>query len=366
MFQEEMPKKQQGGKLLGQGVYGCAFDPPLLCKKSLTKNGHKVGKLIFTEDAEHEVSISQILKQIPEANKYFVIIEDICDVKPKKDQTDPDLKHCLPAKKIAFEQLKQVVMPFGGKPLYNVPRRFASLDYFGFAQHLLEAGTLLLTKQIVHGDLHTKNILMETPKECRLIDFGLAWSPKTLTLANVRTLDRMFNPAIAQEPPELSVWNGLLDGLTLNQTLARIEDQKPGIQLSSKVFNQPIQDLMRYLRRFVETSWSFQEDNRYSFYKLYWAKVDAWGIGNILLSLFVELSMDPAFEQQEGYQRKLEKVLKVCKGLMMMDPGLRWDCAEALEAWEPNSAVLQHPEVQNWLRREKDTRQQMEKIVLDF
>ncbi len=367
MITEEMPKKQQkGGKLLGQGVYGCAFDPPLLCKKSLIKNGHRVGKILPTDDAKYEMSISNILKEVQDADKYFVIVEDMCDIKPKSEQTDPDLKNCLPIKGESFSQLKQIIMPFGGKPLYNIPRRASNIDYFKLGQHLLEAGTLLLTKKIVHGDLHTMNVLLDSTDRGRIIDFGLAWSPSNLTLASVRFLDRQFNPAISQEPPEVSAWNGLLDGLTLNQTLARIQDQKSGIQLCAKVYNQPIQHLMNYLRRFVDNSWSFQQNNRYAFYKLYWSKIDAWALGSMLLALFIEMSMDTDFEKQPGFMKQMQTVLKTCKGLMMMDAGLRWDCAEALEVWAPDSPILQRTDVQEWLKQQSIARNQMEKIVLDF
>lgn len=360
-----MPKRPQtGGKLLGQGVYGCAFDPPLLCKKALNGKGHRVGKIQPKDEAAHEYSMSLKLQEIEGHARYFVPIEAMCDVKPKEKQTDPDLKDCLPIQGEKYSKLSQLVMPFGGKPLYSVPKRVANLDYFRFGQHLLEAGTLLLTKRIVHGDLHTKNVLMDSTREGRMIDFGLAWSPDMLTLANTQLLDRMFNPAISQEPPEVSVWQGLLDGMTLNQTLARIQDQKTGILLCSKMYSQSMQSLMNYLRRFVETSWCFQQNNRYAFYKLYWSKIDAWGLGNMLLALFVEMAMDPAFERLEDFQRRMPTVLKVCKGLMMMDAGLRWDAAEALRVWEPSSTVLQRPEVQAWFKEQDNTRTAVEKIVL--
>jgi hypothetical protein len=86
----------------------------------------------------------------------------------------------------------------------------------------------------------------------------------------------------------------------------------------------------------------------------------------MLLALFIEMSMDPAFERQEGFHKQMQTVLKACKGLMMMDAGLRWDCAEALQVWAPNSPVLLRPDVQEWLKQQSATRIQMEKIVLDF
>ena len=56
--------QQRAGGLLGQGVYGCAFTPSLVCKKTKPNQKqikHQVGKLTVKEDAEHEYEISQVL-----------------------------------------------------------------------------------------------------------------------------------------------------------------------------------------------------------------------------------------------------------------------------------------------------------------
>jgi hypothetical protein len=69
---------EQDPQLIGKGGYGCAFTPPLPCRKSklrLKKNKKTrvVGKIMKEEDAEIELNISTVIKGIPGYERYFII-----------------------------------------------------------------------------------------------------------------------------------------------------------------------------------------------------------------------------------------------------------------------------------------------------
>jgi len=361
-------RDQKGGKLIGQGVYGCAFTPPLECT---TLDGHtpeqagKVGKITSEDDALMEFGASKRLSTLKDANKYFLLVEQVCVPKPRSEQKEPQLKECVPLEGEELSTKLQLIMPFGGKPLLQVPRTTQSIQYFSLCQHLLEAGTLLLMGRTIHFDLHMMNILCDSPSKARLIDFGLSWSPDTLTDVNVSGLYRMFNPKIAQEPPEVSLLNGLLDEEDSKHReliYATIQQQKPSVQLVFKVFGVQPSEQMKTLQHFTTTSKSFVNKDWYGFYSLYWSKMDAWALGVLCLALFADLSMDPEFEQSEAYRTKGQSALNTIKGLCAMDPGIRLDAAEALEQWAPDSEVLQAPDVQTWLFSQKQMRRQLEKL----
>jgi hypothetical protein len=360
-------RDQKGGKLLGQGVYGCAFTPPLECT---TVAGHtteqvgKVGKITSEEDALVEFESSNHLLKLKDSSKYFILVEQVCVPKPRSKQKESQLKECNPLEGEQLSSKLQVIMPLGGKPLLQVPRTVQSIHYFSLCQHLLEAGTLLLMGRTVHFDLHMMNILCDSPSKARLIDFGLSWSPDMLTDVNVSGLYRMFNPKIVQEPPEVALVNGLLDEEASKHTellYATIQQQKPAIQLLFKVFGIQPAEQMKTLKEFVSRSKTFVAKDWYGFYSLYWSKMDAWALGVLCLALFADLSMDPAFEESESYKANGQSALNTIKGLCAMDPGARLDAAEALERWAPSSEVLQAPDVQGWLFRQKQIRQQLEK-----
>jgi hypothetical protein len=338
---------KRGGRLLGEGVYGCAFSPPLLCKGK-TKGKGDVGKILRKGDAVHEYAISQALKQIPFSNEYFVIIDDICDIKPRIKQKNISVNECKPLEGVNTDEVKQVTMPFGGRPLGTLTQNLTVDGFLEIGKKLLEAGTLLLIGGIVHSDIHSLNILVDSDLSVRYIDFGVAWMTMGLTLANVSDLEKVFTPAINSQPPELALMCGLLQKYEYSTILAEIGDLKSVLYLLYKLFGISVEKQIQELEQFVRSSISFRESNWYLFYKLYWSKIDSWAIGCILLTTFVNTVTNDE-----------ENILMIIKGLCRIDPGLRLDAAEALEMWAPDSKVLALPEVQEWLKKQKATREQL-------
>jgi hypothetical protein len=118
------------------------------------------------------------------------------------------------------------------------------------------------------------------------------------------------------------------------------------------------------LETFVRGSKSFQENNRYSYYSLYWNKIDAWGFGTMLLTIYVDmLATDWAFERQPELLQKEDMVKTVLMSMCDTEPALRMDAIEALSLWAPNSAVLQIPEIQSWLAEQRSQRKELERII---
>jgi serine/threonine protein kinase len=360
---------QTGGELIGEGVYGCAFDPPLVCKRQNGRNakngqkakkakqGERVGKISKVEDAQAEYEISRFLQEIPDAQKYFILIDNLCTPLPRSQQTEKDLKKCKAIENKALESFAQLSMPFGGKPLSAIRISASNIDLWQFGKHLLEAGSLMLLHGIVHFDLHRGNVLMNTRTTGRLIDFGLAWKPEELSLANVPLLYRTFNPAINQEPPEVSVINGILDGTSTIEADIKLTIQNKGaILLYSNLFQIPPQTLDKELYDFIAGSWSFEKKHWYSFYKLYWTKMDSWAIGVMILSVYNDLLRDREFITSDSYLKKKTTMENVIRHLCSMSAVSRWDCLEALSIWAPDSHILQKVDAVRWLEVKQEER----------
>jgi serine/threonine protein kinase len=256
-------------------------------------------------------------------------------------------------------------MPFGGKPLNLVPHQVGSIDFFPICKHLLEMGSVLLLQGVVHYDLHSLNVLCDSPSSVKLIDFGIAWIPENLSLANVSDLIRQFKPSAEQVAPEVSLLHGM-DTMPTKSTeylLARIEDEKLALQAVYKVLGIPVETQVASLRRFLHQSWSFQEKNWYSFYSLYWSKLDAWSIGIIVLTLYIDFSLDPQFEKTSEYTTKHQSVLNSIKGLCETNPVYRLDALEALELFDPNSPILTMPKSKEWLKQKAEERQRLQEKI---
>lgn len=356
---------QQGGRILGEGVYGCAFEPALKCNKMYVKNKktRTVGKLTSPELAQIEYKASQLLKSIPNAENYFTLITEMCTPLPRYKQEDNELEQCELLDKKNITSMVQLVMPFSGKPLYTISKTPATLHFYKIGQHILEAGALLLTKKVVHNDLHPMNILVSSPEVAKLIDFGLAWNPDNLTLANVVDLARVFNPRILQEPPEVTYLQGLLARMSDKVILSRIQEEKSILKNVEKVYGISVRDQMAELKDFIQSSKVIQAQDYYSFYKLYWSKIDAWSFGYVLLMLYSEMLMVYDDNMSPELEKNKRNVLLAIRGLLETDPARRLDAAEALEIWAPNSNVLKNEDVQEWLIKQKPIRSKIDRLL---
>jgi serine/threonine protein kinase len=358
-----MEPNQTGGKLLGQGVYGCVFDKPLKCKgrKVYTKTkGATVGKITEKEMANQETSISATISKIANADNYFILIQQSCTPLSRTSQTEPDLNKCDFIKEgTPLPKSTQLIMPLGGTTLYMYPITVRTINYTAFVQHLLEAGTILLMAKVVHADLHWQNILVDSPTKTRIIDYGIAWKPDALTLSSVEYLHKIFSPATI-EPPEVLYVNAKNQNVKDTHFYAKLHDEKIILSLLERLVGYSREEQFADLEKFIKGSWSLQEQNWYSFYKLYWSKIDAYAFGSVFATTLSDLLMDPEFEKQERYLSMTYKAKELIRGLCDADPSHRLDAAEALAIWAPNSPLLQEKAVKTWIDEQQKIRKALE------
>jgi len=361
---------QQGGSLLGQGLYGCIFTPPLVCRneKEVRGNNKKqsLGKLSEAGDVESEIDIALIFKNKPEAKKYFILpdLTSVCIPAPLTKQKEDEIDRCGFIEKHGVKENDMVhyQMPYGGKTLHETFGNTAiKFPFFVFMNNMLEIGAYLALNGVVHNDMHNNNILVNKSYEPRMIDFGRAYSSQGITEKVVNKLRATYMPELGQIPPEASVIDGIDQPrpLPFSKIMEDIRTKKPGLVNVERVLGVDRQQEITEFQHFWKTSKASQQKDWVSFMKLYWSVVDSWSIGNLLIGFLWTISLSKQFSESTEWKQKQGVVKSVLKGLLKLSPRVRLDCVEALALYDPMNAVLSTSSGKAWLRVKEAQRLKM-------
>lgn len=372
-------RRMEGGRLLGQGSYGCAFTPPLLCKSKSVGRNTMVGKITLDKDAEQEIHIANLLRKRPLVKNYLLLPEpESCEPAPLSQQTDTEIKDCDATSrkneyKVNWSSTRQLYLPFGGKnPLGNMimnasihPKYF---PFFEFMKHTLEAGALLTTAGICHFDLHPNNFIQDPYGVVRILDLGQAFDSRTIDAYTVssRWKQLMFgeekdapNPMVTNaESPEITIINAMRNGFILDDAIRHTVAGKAIFRDMERLLSIPAGRAQSELKEFFTSSETAQKRDWVQFFKLYWTGFDAWSIGAVLLNVLKYQVTWVEFQQGEWRQKQAMTKLTL-QGLLNPNPRKRLDCVEALFLFDPNNAWIQSFG-KSWLAKRQELRKKIE------
>lgn len=213
---QTIKRTKKGGKVIGQGSYGCVFSPPLKCKDKERPNPETtVSKLMHFIDADTEISIVHSLlnriKEIQNYEKYTLLNIDICDF-DIGTLTEDDLSgnRCqiinsiynedislFPNlndkyfEEIGLNNMKLLQMPKGGATInqYLLEGKYKNeAGLIGFFNNMVDLLVNFIVpmneKGVYHRDLKSDNILVNDLHQPQLIDWGLSTlneEPKPIT-----------------------------------------------------------------------------------------------------------------------------------------------------------------------------------------
>ena len=217
MKNEFDPKKlkKEGGALIGEGVYGCVFRPHLYCngKESVGKKDH-VSKLIIGKKwkIEREFAISNIIKKIPQYEKFFAPLLEICPVDLKKIYTQGkedckllNKKH--DSDKVSFlAKMKYIPMVEFNDYITESDNLNNFVNFVSMFSSILNTVEMLIEKKVVHYDLHGGNIIINRKtNQPVVIDFGLSFSIKKFNIRDLQANFGIFNnaPSWSNYPVEI-------------------------------------------------------------------------------------------------------------------------------------------------------------------
>jgi len=327
---------QEGGKIIGQGSYGCVFSSPLLCKnKAAIAKGHRLGKVSKVDDIKNEVQAAIDLKGKP-YSELFILPDtnSICVPAPFDQQVEPDIDKCEPFERIDPKQLLQYEMPFGGQTIRIVSSTpQASFSFVTFMGQLLEVGAALIVNRYVHNDFHTKNVLLDKGA-MHLIDFGKSFSVTRITNEMLDERWTSYGPEFAYEAPDMSLVIALHEKVDLEKCIKDMHDTKTSMISMERVLGVSRKDQLLELIKFWNSSKAAQKNDWVAYWKSYWPTIDAWAIGAILIDILKSRLSSPEFVQG-GWAKHQEVIEGVIKGLLHSSPRKRLDCLEALALFNP-------------------------------
>jgi serine/threonine protein kinase len=187
-------RRKQGGKVIGSGGYGCVFRPALKCNGTRKRVSKTISKLMLNKYVKREyMEITKylpILQKIPNYKNYFIIEgANVCQPAPltQSDLSNFDVKCKVLRKRDInatninnnLDKLSSLNLQDGGVELGTYIYSGISLDGMkdlnGRMIQLLVNGILPMNKyHVYHADIKESNIVVDTSKYVRLIDWGLS------------------------------------------------------------------------------------------------------------------------------------------------------------------------------------------------
>ena len=324
-----------GGRLAGQGTYGCVFQPALLCRgKNHAIDSKKVGKVTSHVDARNELEISAYIHTIPESNRYTIIPEqDSCIPRARSKQSETDIDTCGFLQETQIKDTIQLVMPWGGYPMSRINMDPSTFDYYRFVEEVLAVGAFFVLNDLCHFDIWGQNFLFDSNNTPRLIDYGFAFRPSTLKPSDLPMRWRTIDVEHDTETPEVILMVGTQHGLDIHTLGREVRLSKPAVQRLVALCNVNPTHWTEGLIEWAEESKSFQRHDWLSCWKLYWPGFDAWSIGALLLQVLELQIAIPSFTQDSRWTKRSSLIKEVMRGLCRGNPAKRLDAAEALSLW---------------------------------
>jgi len=353
----------EGGRLIGQGTYGCAFQPPLLCKhKGITKS--KVGKITFKGDSQRELHAYTVLHKIEEWKQYFILSapDEACTPRILDNQTEPDISKC----EFLMEAnpklpIVQISMPYGGKDLYShslITTR--KVPFFTLCKQLLEIGALMILHGMIHYDIHSRNILIDSYGTPRIIDFGQCFTVSDISLESIENRWKVLGPEYAAEPPEVTFLTAMERPYYYNfeDALHDVMPKKQILYTIEKVLGIPVETQIRSLGRFFKSSSIFQTHNETTLvklWKIYYPGFDSWSISIILIEYLQKYLYSYEFVESSEWKLKRFIIMEMLEKMCSTNPKERIDCVEALSMFDPFNNIYQKYGIQ-WVEQRRKQR----------
>jgi len=326
-----------GGRLFLEGAQSCVFDTPTPCKgrpytfkntnvvgRNLTRKVYKIIDPYSDSNYQSEIDASTVFSKIPDYQDYFVLIDNVCQVKRKPD----DWQSCKLFKQGAEHPvLLQFQMEYGGMLLTEYVRFRPNLykNWLRLQINVAESLKQLHVRNWVHGDLHSRNIIIDNLDKARIIDFGQSYNVNRVTEQNINL---NFLPEYDIYGPEMDYLAGISTGAEPNAVINQIYRSKRILLKIDHLFpSQPgvLDDMQNFAKFHV---WPLDVKKYISMYS---KPADIWSVGCDFLLIYLDMISDVGFSSTDFFRRNHRNQMLLFRGMLATDPRLRYSIDDVLK-----------------------------------
>jgi serine/threonine protein kinase len=334
-------KQQQGGRLLGQGGFGCTFDPAPRCAGGHvfhTINGYPaVGKL-SSEDNKSELAVGRALMSLPLAHAYFAFPTKECA--PELPLKDPDTRFCKVYQHDkdtrSESDFSLMIMPNAGQTLnkyaLDLPRLATTFKRIFI--HMLEGAVIYQEAGYVHNDIHLGNVLVDQAGVARYIDVGLTFKVRDVRRWEDSNQGRTFKPKYVWQAPEAHAWRMASTGVRLAEGVKMLQGYNPEYLMLEHQFPAR-RSCYTSLSSFILSTKGMDD---VTFIRTYGKKFDAWRIGFCMWHLWNDLLRWSNFMTSPLYGER-DLMRRVIGSMTEFDPRARISVIEGLRLLDPTNRL---------------------------
>jgi serine/threonine protein kinase len=295
---------QYGGKLVGQGTYGCVFRPMIPCKGNNERRKGYVSKVMTKDEAESEYNETKEIDRIDPHGEFHLLGPEMCNI-DKKHHNEPGMDKCKPIKGVNKANIGILQYRDGGTDLHNflnTVKKDKDMK-FEITKKLLRGlrtffiGLDIMWKnKYIHSDIKLKNMVINPETMiCKYIDFGLF-----TRMDNLDNIDFMFTELYFPHPSELlyiKLYNGTqLSPEQFNVVVDNIHSKvKKNRTYHTKINNENVFNGNIYDISFTPDKTAFYRNimrthTKEQFRQLLCEKIDVHSLGVSLMRLYVNVT----------------------------------------------------------------------------
>jgi serine/threonine protein kinase len=282
-----------------------------------------VSKAQLIKHSESEMQITKKIREIPSWRYYFIVPEEeICNPTVR----NMDLLHkCEPMQEADRTNIGIYHMKYGGVPIGSANIELNKFNIKFFLKHLLEAVDRLHSKNLVHADLHSGNILIDDKYIPRIIDFGQMTAMNEMDEDKILRTFYVFDEGYEQMPVECLLFSGKKKyaNTDFRVILKHTFRMRRVFKELSTILNYSIEKQIEDL-----TSWWIsinQSTDPTEFWKQVAPTFDVWSVGVITLHLISKFTLWPKYKIDED-------VVNVLRKICSLNPHKRWSAKKALDS----------------------------------